>query len=116
MKQPIIHQAGQSLIELLISITIAGVLLAGMQGLINTALNAETSTHTRNNTVQQGRFAMQMMVQSVRKTRRLMIPLGENPATAYLESDRNGTYLSFFGWPNFRTFSRALSLVTVSKG
>ena len=83
------QQTGFSLIEILISVTIAGFLIAGMQGLLSLALNAESSSRTKNNSFQQGRFAMQLMIKSVRMTRRLMIPLAENPITAYSESIRD---------------------------
>jgi len=80
---------GFSLVELLIAVTIAGILIAGMQGLVSQALTAESIIRARNDSVQQGRFAMQLMVKSVRMTRRLMIPLGENPNTIYKESERD---------------------------
>ncbi len=89
MKQKAHAEMGLSLIELLIAVTIAGILIAGMQGLVEIALNAESSTRARNDSLQQGRFAMQLMIKSVRMTRRLMIPLGENPNTAYSESERD---------------------------
>jgi prepilin-type N-terminal cleavage/methylation domain-containing protein len=89
MKQQVNGQNGLSLIELLIAVTIAGFLIAGMQGLVGIALDAESSTRARNDSLQQGRFAMQLMVKSVRMTRRLMIPLSENPNTVYSESDRD---------------------------
>jgi prepilin-type N-terminal cleavage/methylation domain-containing protein len=89
MKQQPKKQSGLSLIEILIAVTLAAILIAGMQGLISLALNAESSTRARNDSLQQGRFAMQMMVKSVRMTRRLMIPLGENPNTVYSESERD---------------------------
>jgi prepilin-type N-terminal cleavage/methylation domain-containing protein len=83
------HQCGLSLIELLIAVTLAGILIASMQGVVGQALNAESSIRARNNSLQQGRFAMQMMVKSVRMTRRLILPLGENSTTAYSESERD---------------------------
>ncbi len=89
MKQLTRKQKGLSLIEILITITIAGILIAGMQGLLSLALNAESNTRVRNDSLQQGRFAMQLMLKSVRMTRRLMIPLTENPNTAHSESDRD---------------------------
>ncbi len=89
MKQRIQKQQGFSLIEVLISITIAGILIVSMQDLISLAFYAEKSARAQNNSLQQGRFAMQLMLKSVRMTRRLMIPLGENPSTAYSESVRD---------------------------
>lgn len=83
------QQTGFSLIEILISVTIAGSLIASMQGLLGIALNAESSSRTKNHSFQQGRFAMQLMVKSVRMTRRLMIPLAENPNTGHSEHIRD---------------------------
>lgn len=45
-------QSGLSLIEILIAVTTAGVLIAGMQGLVGMALNAESSTRERNDSLQ----------------------------------------------------------------
>lgn len=83
------RQKGLSLLELLISIAIAGLLIAAISGVVGTALNAERGTRVQNDTLQQARFAMQRMVNAVSKTRYLMIPLGENPATVWKESERN---------------------------
>lgn len=82
-------QSGLSLLEVLIAVAMAGVLIAGISGVVRNALNAESYTRTQNDTLQQANFAMQQMVTAVGKTRRLMIPLGENPATAWKESERN---------------------------
>ncbi len=83
------QQHGLSLIELLIAVTLAGILIASMQGLVGQALNTESTVRDRNNSLQQGRFAMQMMIKSIRMTRRLLLPLGENSTTAYSESERD---------------------------
>lgn len=82
-------QQGVTLLELLMVVAISALLIAGMQGLISTGLNAESSTRTQNNAVQQARFAMQAMVKAVAGTQRLMLPLGENTATAWSESVRD---------------------------
>ncbi len=81
--------AGFSLIELLFVLAISGLLLVGMQGMISNALNVENAIKLRSDGVQQAHFAMQQMLNAVRKTRRLMLPLGENPATAWSESVRD---------------------------
>lgn len=82
-------QQGLSLLEILISIAIAGVLIAAISGVVGSALNAQRSSGAKNDTLQQACFAMQRMVNAVSKTRYLMIPLGENPVTAWKESERN---------------------------
>jgi len=69
--------------------TIAGLLIAAISGVVGSALNAQRSSGAKNDTLQQARFAMQRMVDAVSKTRHLMIPLGENPATLWKESERN---------------------------
>lgn len=82
-------QCGVTLLEILISLAIAGLLIAAISGVIGTALNAEQSTRMQNDTLQQARFAMQRMTNAVSKTQRLLLPLGENSATAQSESVRN---------------------------
>jgi prepilin-type N-terminal cleavage/methylation domain-containing protein len=83
------NQKGLSLLEVLIAIALAGVVLAAISGVVGNALNTERGTRVQNDTLQQARFAMQSMVNAVSKTRRLMIPLGENSATVWKESERN---------------------------
>jgi prepilin-type N-terminal cleavage/methylation domain-containing protein len=82
-------QMGFTLLEILLALAIAGVLIAGLSGVISTALDAEQNTRLQNNTLQQARFAMQHLTRAICKTRRLQIPLAENTATAYSESIRN---------------------------
>lgn len=82
-------QRGLTLVEILLSVTVAALLLAGITGVIRTALDTENVARKNHDQWQELRFAMQRMVDAVAKTRRLMIPLGENPATAWLESERN---------------------------
>ncbi len=82
-------QTGLTLLETLITVAIAGILIAAISGFINAALNAGQSTHMQNDTLQQARFAMQRMSRAVSKSRQLRIPLGENTTTAWSESVRN---------------------------
>ncbi|SJM94539.1 hypothetical protein CRENPOLYSF2_4040006 [Crenothrix polyspora] len=69
-------QKGLSLLETLITVAIAGVLIAAISGFINTALNVGQATHSQHDTLQQARFAMQRMSRAVSKSRQLRIPLG----------------------------------------
>ncbi len=80
---------GFTLLELLLALAIAGVLIAALSDVISTALEAQQATSLQNSTLQQARFAMQRLTRAVSKTQRLLIPLGENPATAYSESVRD---------------------------
>jgi prepilin-type N-terminal cleavage/methylation domain-containing protein len=89
VKPSAISQKGFTLLEILIALAIAGVLIAALSGVINTALEAEQSTRLKNNTLQQARFAMQRLTTSVSKSKQLLIPLADNPATAYSESVRD---------------------------
>ena len=83
------RQKGFTLLEILLALAIAGLLIAGLSGVISTALDAEQTTRLQNNTLQQARFAMQHLTRAIGKTRRLQIPLAENTATAYSEAIRN---------------------------
>ena len=82
-------QNGFTLLEILLALAIGGVLIAAISGVISTALDAEQSTRLQNNTLQQARFAMQRLTSAVSKTPSLLIPLADNPATAYSESVRD---------------------------
>jgi prepilin-type N-terminal cleavage/methylation domain-containing protein len=81
-------QKGITLLELLIAVAMAGVLVAGISGVITAALNAGQSAHLQNDTLQQASFAMQRMTHAISKSRQLRLPLGENTSTAYSESVR----------------------------
>jgi hypothetical protein len=76
-------------VEMTLALFIAGVLIVGMDGLLSTALKSHQYSQNQNDTLQQARFAMQQMTRAVAGTRRLMIPLGENSATAWSESVRD---------------------------
>jgi len=83
------NQQGMSLLEIVISVAIAGMLMAGISSVISGAIDAQRSTRAQNEALQQTRFALNRMVTAVSKTRYLMIPLAENPATAWAESQRD---------------------------
>ena len=84
-----VSQAGLTLAELLIAIAIGGLLLAGLSGVAGGALRAEAAARERNALETDARLAMQRMVAAVAGTRRLLLPLAENPATGYSESIRD---------------------------
>ncbi len=80
---------GYTLIELLLSLTIASLIAAGLGGVVSIALDVRANTAQRNALSRDANFAMQRMVQSVRNTHLLVLPFAENPNTAWSESDRD---------------------------
>lgn len=84
-------QRGLSLTELMAAIAIAALIMAGLSGVISQALQAEDATRAKNQLIQQTRFAMQRMVIAVRASRRLILPLADNPATDWREHVREQT-------------------------
>lgn len=85
------RQRGLTLTELLVTITIATIIMTGLAGIISQALQAEDATHAKNQLTQQTRFAMQRMVAALRGSQRLLLPLGDNPATDWREHVREQT-------------------------
>jgi len=84
-------QRGISLIELLITVVIAAAIIAGMMGVLGGALQTENAVRERNDLTQQVRFAMQRMTAAVQGTRRLILPLANNPITDWRDNVREET-------------------------
>lgn len=82
------RQTGSTLIELVISVAIAALLLTGLQQLLSTGLTTKELAEQKTDLARQGRFAMSRMVHAARGSQRLLIPLADNPATAYAENFR----------------------------
>jgi prepilin-type N-terminal cleavage/methylation domain-containing protein len=80
---------GFTLVELLLVLAIAGLLMTAVGGFINSALRTQAAVSERNDINRQARFAMDRMLTAVRGTRRLLLPLAENPGTAWSESLRD---------------------------
>ncbi|QMU60513.1 MAG: prepilin-type N-terminal cleavage/methylation domain-containing protein [Gammaproteobacteria bacterium] len=87
----IINKKGFTLIEMLVAMVIAALLIAAMDGVIGQALEANSATQTRNDSVQAADYAMQRMTKAVTSTRKLLIPLGDNVVTTYRENVREQT-------------------------
>jgi len=80
---------GFTLLEALLALSIAAILLGGLAGVTGQSLQAWTLVREREALTQDAEFAMQRMVAAVSGTSRLLLPLGENPATAWSESVRD---------------------------
>jgi len=82
-------EAGFTLLELLICLALAAVIILGLSDILSTSLATRNIVHAENDAALQTEFAMDRMTRMVSGSRRLIIPLGENPATAWSESVRN---------------------------
>jgi len=89
MHKSIHHAKGLSLIEITITLAISAIVMISITGVIGQALETERIVRVRNDVHRQARFAMQQMVQAISHTQRLMLPLAENPTTAWSESVRD---------------------------
>ena len=82
---------GFTLIELLISVAIAVVLIAAMDGIIDHVLKVNAFSRIKNNNIQNTHFAMQRMVEVVSKSPRLLLPMSDNSSTSFRENVREQT-------------------------
>ncbi len=83
------QSAGYTLVELLIAVVIAAMLILGIYSVVGGSLRAREHSREQNDLTRQAQFAMQRMVQAVSRTERLLLPLAENPGTAWSESTRD---------------------------
>jgi len=79
---------GVTLIELLIALSLSGILLLGLNGVLGQVYEQWRYHHDRQELLAQGNLAMARISQAVSATWQVLIPLGENPNTAYSESKR----------------------------
>lgn len=80
--------SGFSLLELLLSLAIASLLMAGLAGVVGTSLQLQAQAQASNELTRQARFALQRMATAVQGSRRLLLPLADNPATNWPEHIR----------------------------
>lgn len=84
-------QRGLTLVELVITMMISVLVVAGLNGVIRAALDSRAALVRHNELVEQASFAMQRMTRAVRNSRRLLLPLADNPATNWPEHIREQT-------------------------
>ena len=87
----VLHQRGFTYIELLLALTIGALLVAGLSGVVGQALQIRDDAHERNELARQAGFAMQRMVYALSHSRRLLLPLNDNPNTNWPEHIREQT-------------------------
>ena len=78
-------QRGYTLIELLVALTLAALLMAGLAGVTGNALQISDAGRERLELNRQARFAMDRIVRMVSRSPGLVLPLADNPATAQSE-------------------------------
>ncbi len=85
---PRLHQQGLTLPELLGAVAVSSLLMAGLGGLIGSALELQNEGQTKNTLAHEARFALARMTESVQNSRRLLLPLADNPNTSWSEHIR----------------------------
>lgn len=76
---------------MLLAVTISGLLVAGLMGVVNTATETGDAVRSRNDLTRQARFAMTAMVRAVSQSRLLLLPLRDQSSTPLLENIREQT-------------------------
>lgn len=82
---------GYTLVELLVALALSGVVIAGLAGVMERALQSATVAASNNALIEDVRFAMERMVRTVGNSRHMLLPLADNPATNWPEHLREQT-------------------------
>jgi len=92
-KQPAFasHERGFTLIELVVTATISVLVIAGLSSVIQTTVASSAVLDERIDITRQASFAMERMVRTVGQSRRLLLPLNDNPGTNWPENIREET-------------------------
>jgi len=82
---------GFTYVELMITLAIASLIILGLTGLVSQALQSQDAVSETNKLTRDVRFAMQRMLRTVSSSRRLLLPLRDNPNTNWPEHIREQT-------------------------
>ena len=82
---------GFTYVEMLIAVTITGMIMLALMGLINTAVESSDMVRERNDLTREARFALARMVDMTGRSRHLMLPLRDKPASNWPENIREQT-------------------------
>jgi prepilin-type N-terminal cleavage/methylation domain-containing protein len=85
----LVTRSGFTLIELLLALSLGALVLTAVGAVVGQALQARAAVAARNELARQARFALARMTAAVEGTTRLLVPLAENPATAWSEAVRD---------------------------
>lgn len=81
-------QRGLTLVELTVSLVIGALIVGALVNVASGALAVREQVRTREDALEEARYAMERMVRAAQGTARLMVPLADNPATGHDESQR----------------------------
>ena len=82
---------GFTYVELMITLAIASVIVLGLSGVVSQALQSQDVVSEKNKLTREARFSMQRMLHMVSSSRRLLLPLNDNPNTNWPENIREQT-------------------------
>ncbi|MFK8020098.1 MAG: PilW family protein [Pseudomonadales bacterium] len=92
-------KAGFTLLELLITLAIAGVLVAGLTSIVTSSMNSAVEIHRKSNLQSQAHLAMRRMVEAIQRADRLTVPQRDNVNTGSIrENFRRGVFPVPAGW------------------
>ena len=77
---------GLSLVELLIAVTISGLIMLSINGILGLGLQSQAAIQEKNDLTRQVRFAMQRMVQTIQSSPHLLLPLVDSPSSGQNEA------------------------------
>ncbi len=85
------RQQGVTLLELLIALAMGALIIVGMSAVMREFAQTQVTTQERVRLTADGRFAMERMVRALSHSRRLLLPLADNPNTNWPENIREET-------------------------
>ena len=85
------NRAGFTLIEVVVTVAIGALLIAGLGGVVGQAFQVREVTREENDLTRQAHFALSQMARMAGHTRRLLLPLADNPATTTIAENVRDT-------------------------
>ena len=89
--RPANTERGFTYVEMMLTLAIAALIVAGLSGVVGQALQSQDAVTQSNRLTRDARFAMQRMLRTVAGSRRLLLPLSDNPNTNWPEHIREQT-------------------------
>lgn len=83
-----VKHSGLTLVELLVSLALGSIIIAGLSGVMLQTINTYDAIDEKNKLTSDARFAMDRMVKAVSYSRVLLLPLNDKPSSAWLENER----------------------------